>query len=503
MRGPSFHGTPDAASIWQPAITSSPLQAVGIPIGYERRLGRKVYFWPYSLVSKQKLITCEGLRGGGKSTFMKIMSIRLSLAKVQDTYGRPSNLKVRISSRKSENREAEYKPIFDALHKKLYSFSRGDGFNIFGLFRREEDVAVVALSVAEHLSDILLTPRIKIAILAGVHKMFATTSNPHPVVLERMIRTLTENEYNRFYYSDDTIIKNLLEEEIAGNPNLLKELHLDRDTDNILPDSSYAVQQAEALNTQAKNDAADLFKILTSGFGGIFKGTSSLYDVLTNQFVGFDWENIAEGADDIIDSILLRAEASAITNQSDSLGNGRDLANIIPHATFSDEEGEANNRLIHLEAQASKINKARAYQTMMFQARQYYIQTTLAGDKDTRRSGLAQQIELGIGARIVFQQPDNDDILHYYTKLGVSDENAHKLTTLEPGEAMMLVAGRDPYFFTVGLTSLESPLIQTVSAARQMNEHTNLSTQQEYIDRVARINQRDQLHIGLDQSDHG
>lgn len=162
---------------------------------------------------------------------------------------------------------------------------------------------------------------------------------------------------------------------------------------------------------------------------------------------------------------------------------------------MSDEEGGAMNSLMHAEAVADFINKSRAYPTADFRAVQYYSQITEAGDAGSRMRGLARQIDLGIGCRIIFRQPDDEDFLQRFSKLGMADVDVSFLPRLKQGQAVIWIRDHPPLYYQHVITTPEIPLIQSNSARTAMSEGVPVWNSEEFTRRA------DQLGVTVIGSD--
>ena len=369
----------------------------------------------------------------------------------------------------------------------------------------------MSIMLGKHLAGGVLPVEVRVAIMTAVHKMYILAeAKPHPAVVERLLRRLQLRDFDLFYREGDNFLEDLLEEEIKLNPNLREELGIDhralaeaaRDFIGPVSDPSKApASDFELRHLKASRIAADLFFNLVTGYGGVFSGSDSLYDVLSQDVVGLDWEKLAEGADDILESVMMMAEAGAIAYARKGSEKALDLTRTIPHATYSDEEGKAMEGEMHTTAKANRIRTRRASHGVDFEAVQYEIQTKNVGGVGTAHRSHAEEIELGVGARIIFKQPEDETFLHdHFSRRGISDQYVARLPKLEEGQAMLYVPGKKPLFYNHVLSPSIAPLTRTVAAREQMNTHVPLTQQKGWAERMARM---ENVMIGLDQSDHG
>ncbi len=500
MSGRSFRSTTEAVSMWQPGIVPADLQNHGVVIGFEQVTGRLVKFWPYSLNRESNYVSIEGVKGSGKSTFMKSLLLRLPCFQARNVNNELETFRSRTSSRKPNVGLAEYAPVFEKLHVQIHDLAGGNGINLFGLFRTEGETSVFSIYLAEHLSNNTLTTSDRVSILAGIHKMFSNRSvTPHPVVLERILRGLTEDDYLQFYESDSELIAKVLEKESDANESTVEDLVLKpKDLQGYRPEDLGTVSFG-ASHLESARRTADIFLSLVRGYNGIFRGTDDLYDVLTGSDVGLDWYNLPDGAAEIIESAIMKAETTALSYGNELAPGGRDLTKIIPHASYSDEEGEALNTLLHTRMEAQRTNKLRMLPTAVFKAKQYHIQGTV-GETGSMHRKYAAEIELGVGAYVVFKQPDDDAYLNKYRERGMPEEYVRLLPRQTEGQAIIYVPGRMPLRLNHFLLPSERPLINTTQASQQMNMQVPLSEMKEWQERIGR---KGVINIGRDESIHG
>lgn len=460
MRGQAFKGDPASMSLLQPFITPKHLQSEGIPLGFELRTGKIVMFYPWTLPTHSTTCQIEGMKNSGKSAFMKMLAARLPCLSAVDAYNQPTKMRVRVNSRKSEQGVAEFAPLADALATSIYDLAESGSINLFGLFKDEADIIEVAVNIVEEVGRQKIDPTTAIAIMVAVRRILSTkTGIISPPLLETALRGLNEDDFDE-YNEDNRAAVRVKYRDVLQDSAVYQRLLLDRPLNAI---SSTYVEGARF--------AADCLSQLVNGnYGRVFGSENSLYDVLSQQIVALNWENIPVNAQSILESVLLKAETSAIVQSKRHLGDNQDLSRIIPHVNISDEEGGAMKSVMHARFKAEKQNKSRAYPTVDFSAVQYYSQVTHAGDEGSELRGLAEEIENGVGFRILFRQPSDSDFLQRFSRLGMSDSDVALLPTLETGQAMMWIRDHPPMVFQTVLTPTEERLVQSNSARAGMSK---------------------------------
>ena len=478
MRGRAFKGTPTSVAPWQPWIAPSPLQEKGIPLGFGLRTGKMIVFHPWSLPTHSTTFQIEGEKDSGKSTFMKTVMPRLLGLQATDAYGNPTLMRGRINSRKSENGIAEFEPLTRALYSPTYDLGAEASINLFGLFRREADIIEVAINIAQEINGGPIGEHVAHAYMVGIRKMLHDMRDiASPSVLEIVLRKLTLEDFKDYHRANNSEVMAQFADELALRPDLRNQLEI--------TDSEIAVGVKDLDGaTQAANY---LGQLLRGNYGRAFGGNHSLQDVLSQQLVTLDWENMPENARVLLEAVIRKAEASAIVWSQDPANRGSDLTTIVPHINMSDEEGGAMKSLMHVRFTADRQNKSRAYPTADFRAVQYYSQVTQAGDANSELRGLAQEIELGVGCRIIFRQPNDTDFLQRFSRLGLSDPDVAFLPQLGVGQAMFWVRDRPPVYFQHVVTTAEMPLIQSNSRRKKMNEGTPVWDNPTFQDRARRV----------------
>lgn len=489
MRGPAFKGTPFSVGPYDPTISTPHIQYEGIPLGYELRTGKVIVFYPWKMPTASRVFSIEGEKDAGKSALEKSLGLRFLCLQARDFYGNPTLMRCRWHGRKSERGETELKPLADALYAPMYDLGQSTEINLFGLFWHEADIIEVAIMIAWEIKGAPLGHKVTKAIMIGVNKMMRLAPDKaSPPLLRAFIRGLTQQDLADYHKEDQTYVEESLKDELEGNPekgiparpDLLKAL-----------DISFENTSAEEMFDQdfidAKNEAADLYgQLLRGDYGRSFGARDNLYQILSSDDPQFlNWETMPIKARNLMDAVLLKAQASSIVRPRD--GAPLDLSRIIPHANFKDEEASAAHSRIHLMFDADFVNKARAYVTADFRSLQYDIQVANVGKLDPALGYYADQIEAGIDTRFLFRHPDDDTFRHrLMTMRGFSDIEAAALTNpqLPPGQMAICVKGRKPLWCQYFLTAVEWPLVQTNYAPSTMSQGQPIWTERQLAEQV-------------------
>ncbi len=493
-----YRGIADSMALWQPAIVPQNPHKSGIFLGFENTTGRNAFLWPYA-DNKGGFFRVSGMRGFGKSTALKSLSMRMGCMQGYDVFGNPEELRVQVSSRKSAEGFSEYEKMLKAQGATSINMADPRGINVFGLFKHPNDIRVLAVDIANYEVNQRLSPAARIAIFVGVEKMFTLRQYVHPASLEYIVRSLNIDDFASFYMKgvDAIMGQQMIGSAVPGTDLIVtpQEILISAET---IRDQHYFAHH----HLSAAREAADALFAFLEGYGGIFRGDNDLYDVLRQPVVGLDWEildNNYPGASEVIEAALMRAEASAITYARMNTG-GVDLTKIVPHAISRDEEGDPSNKLIHMQAKATKVNKLRAYMQVMFEAFQYDIQSTMVGEPDSPLRKAAMEVEFGVTGRIFYRQPDNDEVLHQIAMTGLPQSYVDLLPRLEVGQAVLHLNDKLPMIFYHHLLPAERGLIGTRQAYEMMNQ---VNTNRKVAQLASLSRQQTPLVVGTGQSEFG
>lgn len=457
--GRVFMGTPESAAMMQPWISPAPLCYTGIPIGIDLRTHRVVYFDPWMLKRlgfiSATLFLVEGEKGGGKSTLMKSLGVRLSMmqAGVEPASGEPQFMRVRVHDRKPEDGDPEYKPLTDFLHSNVVSLNRAASINLFdpAMKMDEADLLETAVNVCEMASGQPLAGFPLLALQIAVYRMLTEFSNvASPEILEVILRGLSTTDIDSYYQTHNERVITQLLERFDGESDIIRALRSNFGRQNV---------PAQEFERDAALMASYIGRVLRGDFGHIFGGHNSLREMLSQPMVTFDWTGLNEKARSMLAAMMWKWQTVALAN------NDLDL---IPHISFRDEEHEAFRNLMYVRFMADSVTKARAYHTAEFISTQDELKLTTSGEEGSEIRRLTESIRRGIDTRFITRLPQDDAVLNHMSQLGISDLDVHMLTKLPIGCFGLKVPDRPILFFQHILTPSEFPLIQTDSANTRM-----------------------------------
>lgn len=479
MRGRVFRGTPEAMAAYQPFVAPKSLQEKGVPVGFKSYLGDLMFFHPFTLPAKTVSIAIEGEQGSGKSTFAKSMTYRLALLQARDAKKEPEKWRTRITSRRSEQGVAEYGPVATKLHAKFHKLGKGNRINLLGLLQSPTDVINATVNIVQEIGkrwdDIKITPAVTIA----VYRLFDRSPE---LVGERLItevlRSLTLEDFKQYRQSGRDRLMNDFKEEFQADERLRFQLNLD-----------YEITDVDASFVEAAQHAADCLEILmSSDYGDVFGGKESLYNVLIQRVVLLDTEDIPDNANTILESVIMKAESTAIQYDEASIGTKFDMTRIIPHLNISDEEALAAKSLFHMRTMANTQATTRKKASSLWRLYQFGNQIVNAGAAGSEIRSLAAEIDQGVGARFFFRQSEDPAVLHRISQFpGMSQHLVEQLPFLEQGEAVLWVRNQPPVLFHHRLLRREIPLIQSNYSRERMAETKPVYEMDEYKERRAKL----------------
>lgn len=450
MRGRVFRGVPEAMAAYQPYIAPKSLQKRGVPVGPKSHLGNLMFFHPFTLPTNGASIEAVGEKEVGKSTFAKSMTLRCSTLQAYNAKMELEKWRTRITSRRSEEGVAEYAKVAAYLGAATTKLGKGNRINLLGLLDNPTDVINATINVVQEIGRRWEDVKVPVAVSIAVYRLFKESPD---LVGERMIaevlRGLTLQDFTEYRTSLRQESMKDFESEFVANPRLREQLNLDYDIAGI--DQTYL---------DAAQHAADCLEVLMGSlFGDVFGGKHSLRNVLMQRVVMLDTEDIPENANTMLESIMMKAEASAIQYSEETIGTDKDSTRIIPHLNISDEEGTAMKSLMHVRYLANFEARARAFATSRWRLYQYSTQVTEAGSVGSEIRSLAAEIDRGVSARFIFRQSDDPDILQRYSRMGLSDQLVEELPYLGTGQAVLFVKDKPPIKFQHVLMKREIPLI--------------------------------------------
>ncbi len=497
MRAQTFPGTPATSVLWQPWIAPGQLLARigGVPLGPDLRTHELVVIDPPMLqqmrIIHSMIINIFGEKDGGKTTLMRTLCVRLMRLQAGLHRGEPVPMRGRIHSRKPEgvetdgdtpdedqvSEESEYKALSDCLHSEVFSPAKMGSVNLFDprMNMRYADLLQEAINLCELMGETILSGIEPFVLQIGVWKMqqqFKAFAAPQ--LLQSVVMTLDPDTDVDAYFD-------------ATNGDMLKDFE-----DELLEDPDLAVQlkatmsRPRNINKQDFMDAAGkvaayLSQVTHGVTGSIFRGTGSLYDIMSGDMTTIDWDGVDGKARSALSSMLWKWQELN--------------PDLRPHINLNEEAGIWLRSLMEARYQFNYVKRARAYQTIDISSTQYRSDISNIGAPGSELRSLGEGILLGSGLQLFTRQPENDAVLNDLSQLGISDLDLEFMTNLPVGCFGIKAPKRSISFFQLALTKEDWKYNHGNQATASMINRQNVWDNQKFVERAER---RGIKRIGVD-----
>lgn len=462
-----YRGTPSSAATAQPNIAPAhPGRGTGIPLGPDLRTGKFLFIDGYGEREDDQLnglITrVSGIRGSGKSTFLKTFSFRaLGLQAGLDEFGYPLSLRCRITDQRHENGQGEFTEVTEALQSEVISPVKLGNINVFDTSMGDE---LSLLETAINLSESVLDRRLRdfepLAHQVAMAKMFQDEfrAKACPSLYERILRGLTIEDVDAYYERYDTALKTVLKGDIDAEWELVdKNLQLLFKRPAVLP--------IQAFQQDAAQMAASMTQLLYGDYGNLFGDTVSLRDMLSQPVTTIDQTGMSVKMRNIFSSLMGKWQVWAMENN---------VLDLLPHVNIGDEVQDDYKSLMWLRFYDDFVRKARAYHMWDIRATQFDSRLQTLGPEGSEQRELAKTIDLGVSMRFIFKQARDTEVLQSLSNLGFSDADAWATTSLPKGCCALWMPDRPVNFFQYILTPLEYGLVQSNYANQRMMQRANV-----------------------------
>lgn len=470
-------GTPQSAATAQPYVApAQPGRGYGVPLGPNPRTGKIVFIDPphwreadeetgSEPVSNGLIGRVDGVREGGKSTFLKSLCIRLfGMQAGLDERGHPRQFRERVTSNRQEGGQDEYKLLNDAMRGKHFSPTDLGHINPFDIDMGDE---ISMLETAINLSESVIghklvryQPLAHQVAMAAMHRKYEVTS---PNILAAILSTQTLADVNEYYELHNRRLISKLEGQLKDKPRLLEQLQVLLGKPQVIPAAQFEEDSATM--------AASMNQLLHGDYGNLFGDEVSLSSLLSEPFVTIDQSQMSVKMRNIFDALMGKWMVWAMDN---------DRTDLIPHFNAGDEAQESYKSLMWLRFQDDFVRKARSYPTFDLRSTQYSSRLQELGDATSEERKLAETINLGVSIRFIGKQPDDDNVMQSLHHLGFSDYDAEMTKRYPQGRFALKLPGRKPVVFDHKLVPLEVPVIQSNIASKRMNERVNVWTLEEF-----------------------
>jgi hypothetical protein len=477
MKSKAFRGVPETFALAQPFMAPAhPGNGTGMLWGIDLRTRKPLFIDGWALrdegVLNGLVLRADGIRGSGKSTFLKVMAFRMmSLQAGRDTDGRPEAFRVRITDQKPENGRPEYERLTQALQsevirpikdsRKINPFDPEMG-DLFSLLE-------TSINLAETLQGHPLTGLAPLAHQVAVSKMyFELREASSPEVLEAIFMRLTVEDVKHYYDQANAELIAQLQQRLEDRPDLMERFASLLEQPNKLP--------AEAFEAAASEQGAVMSRLTKGEYGVLFGQGTSMRSLLSQPVATIDRSGMSLKVRTIFEALIWRWQSWALEH---------DQRDLIPHLEIGDEEHDSYASLMYLRFYDDYVRKARAFHTWSMRATQFSTQLDQIGDEGSEARQLAKSISLGVSMRVIGRQQNDADVLNGLTALGLSDEDAQFCTTLPTGCFGLKIPDLPVIFFQMLLTPTELDLVQSNAATKRMMARVNVNDLPEVQARIA------------------
>jgi hypothetical protein len=460
---------------------------MGIFFGYEMRTKRVMYLDIRMLkrlgIIDSPVIVIIGRKNHGKSVLAKSMTLRMSALQTRQNAleGMLAN-RTWIQDRKRSSGRGEYADVTEFLMAEAIDLAHVGSINIFDvkMGMDEMDMVDTALAVANDVLERKLQRFETLAIQVAVHHMFhEMPAIASPDVLEMLLRAPKKASLRKYFnFVDGEFVKRF------------KAAHLSLDYVDVinkqlssLPKSDQAALLTdEQVFAQFVEDSALMSacfgELLRATYGGQFGSERSLYDLLTDTVMHFDWSEVTGKAGDLLEAMMYKWQR---------IGMERNIPALTPDLVVGDEEASAISRLTHAQFKDEYVRKARAYSFVDINVTQWSTDYVNLGEPGSALRTYGQNINNGFGMRIIGAQPPTDEIRHEITRHGVSDEDAWTTTTLPIGCWGIHIPGQKMQFVQHVVLPSERTVIESNQANMAVTERILASETAVVRRRIARL----------------
>lgn len=495
MSRPAWQFTPGQFGRWAPWVGARTLNEVGVPFGYCLRTQRAVSLDLFNLSTKTTVFSIDGDQDAGKTAMVKTLVPRYMYYQAGRTIGadgvnRPKEFKARILSRKNEKGEPEYQDMIRFLHSKTYDPTK-EGVNPldFKMLKSEAHAVEIAFRFAETVKGSPLSGMEPLVYQIAVSRMWRDTTAQTKRsagwqsirdlssfdMLRLLMRPLDIADAEEYFDSGNEQARTNLEKKLKERPKELAQLNVELSRPHFI--------DPEEFRKAVSGSVGYIDTLLDGPFGKMFHSDVSAFEMMSDPCAAINLENIPARARPLFEGMLMSFMSEDLPE--DMAGTNLDSP-ITPHIFVDEEQGDDMMRgnVFRADQVSHFVNRARAYHVAWFSIRQNIMQLLKAGGKDDRIRGLNENIDRGTAARFIYHQPRNDDVLNYYTTLGLTDEDADMLPKLQTGECVFHMEGQDTMFLKHVIFESEWSRIKSNSARQDVNNTIPVWKDQAFVERA-------------------
>jgi len=461
--------------IGPPTLTQS-----GIPIGIHMNTGAIIMYDPWKMklegLINSLIFLVLGLKDYGKSTFLKVLMMRLLMLQsvLNEQTGEPEIMRGRLHGRKREGDEDEMAPTTNFLRGKLLKLRDMPEINQFDprMGLNEWDVLETVINDAEYSRGSGLVHYQPLAFQVAVHKLLKLSREQICLeTIEWLTRNLQLSDVDAYYQDVDGTTSRMLNDNVVGErPDILQQMQF-------TAERPHSINEAEFLQ-DASLAASDLNRIIAGrgDFGNTFGGLRSIREYLEDPMTTFDWNGVNPRARGLLEATLQKWQATAADRNDKA---------VIPHVNGADEASDAFQSVQWARFRLQNVVKSRAFPTCDVELAQNEMQISHAGSEGSELRELGHQISLGVAARFYFRQNSDEALLSHIGHInGMSEQTLTGLTNLPKYCALMCVPHRPPVPMQVFITTTEARNVDTNSATRSMDQRVPVTSLDSYQRRV-------------------
>lgn len=456
-------GPTNLLAMGHPFVRPSYAQVPGFPFAIDVHSREIVMFDPWLLQNAGVIHSAFGLVIGpkkhGKSSTLKILSLRCMMASAG--YDR---VRVWINDYKPEGKSSEYDRYTKLCRSIVYQLSEGR-VNFFErkLFMTDDNELFETgiLSIAEMFCEFVFgKPLIgdrATALRVAVAAMLRSDESLWTIQsLRKHLLGITADDILLYHLDLDGKLRTQLEERIAKvskeyRPNVEAELNaLINRTDN------YSIGEIQ----RAGDFVSTLItQIMTGSYANMF-GNNSLYDILTQRAVTFDWRGLTPNAETLGRSLLTRVKTNAIE---------QNRLDLVPHIELDDEKHKSMDNLTYAKSHAFFSEIARGLHTCNLSAT-HRLDSIRKGGVGSELYAAAETIINNLGFVLIGRQENDESRLkELQDRYRLSNSMRNDLTSLPP-YTFVYVAGETekPRVIHTIATPHELPILETGAATARM-----------------------------------
>lgn len=473
-RASTYTAPTNVMALGHPWVSPAYNDTPGIPIGIDALSRELVMFDPWKLMDEGYLNTIFGIIFGlirhGKSSTMKIIAIRLML--IAAGYER---MRIAINDHKPEGKGSEYQKLTELTRSKTFAIATA-GVNPFDPDLYLTDQGIYNLGVvgmaemfAEYLHGERLVGSNAEALRVAMYAMLQASSATWGVrSLHKHLIAITREQIAAYRKDMDVKLEAELKERLTkleanaksdpeGSDKTVIEM-AEEDVRRLV--SARANDNDAEIQHAGVSYVGPLFAQLLEGSYGQMFGSNSLYHILTQRAVTYNWLGARGGVETLGRLMLTNIKMSAIE---------QGLLSLIPHVELDDEKHRSMDNLLYATTNAYESEIARGIHTFNFSAT-HRPASIRKGGVGSPLYGAGQTILRNSGFAFLGKQNDDPEVLDEFQELyGLTDWQANQLPILPDYTFGLKLGQAEPLrFVRIFATPQELPILGTSAATERM-----------------------------------